>query len=407
MTDYTHDPRTPLAVKMATAGASRDEIAAEFGVSMQTASRLVKAGGGKIRIPGGQKIGKKPQYLSRVLALHDAGSSVGQIEEEIGDVHHSTIAVWLRDSGRSPRYTGDIRIPARVEDDPQRPEAIARYLAGETAPAVSKSMGLSERTVEWWAKQDGVWGQGGIQKRQRDAAQEAVRLFREGMPLGSIVTKSRLDYYQIRFALDEVGLLSYTYEEKPDIWCPCGQKTGHPGRKYCSQEHKLEYGTKRQADPANTVTLTCLNCMKEFKRPRSQTNAGKYCSNECSAKHNRTKQHIVLEDAMVLDSPYEALFYGLCRLWKIPCERADRQQAVPVNGDGWYCPDFYLPDLQIYVEVKGFEDDDDRARCAAWRAVPHELAVLHREELHVLRTRANDGVVKQQLKIWAREQPAS
>jgi hypothetical protein len=193
--------------------------------------------------------------------------------------------------------------------------------------------------------------------------------------------------------------------------CPCD--TAIPfehrhNRQFCSPEHRKIYAAKRQPDPANYITFNCLRpaCGKEFTLPRSYTSAGKYCSNECSAKHNRTKQHIVVDDAIVLDSPYEALFWGLLRLWKIPVERADRELAI-AHGDGWYCPDFYLPGLDVWVEVKGYEDDDDRARCAAWRAAGRRLAILSRVELHLLRSRANDGVIREQLRIWASGPAAS
>jgi len=431
MTDYTCDPRTPVVAQMATAGMTREQVACQLDVSTQTVSRMAKAAGAKFRIPGGGKIGKKPKYLARVLELHDGGKSVGEIVADIGDIHDSTVGEWLRQSGRTPKYSGDLRVPAAVEDHPLRAQAIRRYLAGETGPAVSKSLGLNERTVEYWAKQDGVWGQGGIYKRQQDAAVDAIRRYRAGDSIASIIAGSReggsrLDFYQVRMALDAAGVLPYPDDEKPDVWCPCGRKTGHPGRAYCSPGHRKEYGIKRQADPANQVTFTCQRpaCGKEFTLPRSYASAGKYCSNECSAKHNRTKQHIVIEDAMVLDSPYEALLYGLLRLWKITVERADRNQAISFTKDVgdlapgdevvgydlldslgtpratgditcWYCPDFWLPDLGTWIEVKGFEDDDDRTRYDEWRKAGRVLAVLGRLELHALRTcLTRDGAIE-------------
>ncbi len=403
MTDYTHDPRTPQAAQMARDGSSLSQIAAQFDVSTQTAGRLVKAGGAKVRIPGGKKIGKKPRYIAEVIKLHESGSSVGQIAEAIGDVHASTIAVWLRDEGYTPNYAGDLRTPVRQEDHPRKEEALRRYLAGETAPALSQELGLSGRTVEGWAKQAGLWGQGGIKKRQQDAAAEAVRRYIAGDSITSLAAASYLDYYQIRIALDQAGQLEYPDEDKPDIRCPCGKKTGHPGRKHCSEEHKLLYGVKRQADPANQVTLTCQNCQQEFTRPRSQVNYGKYCSNECASKHTKTKQHIVVEDSVVLDSKWEALFWGLCGFLKIPVERGDRSQAVAI-GNGWYCPDFFLPQREIWVEVKGFEDEDDRARYAAWRAAGHLLAVVGPQELEGLRREPSAALMEMTLHATAKIQ---
>jgi len=134
------------------------------------------------------------------------------------------------------------------------------------------------------------------------------------------------------------------------------------------------------------VTFTCLNCQKEFALPRSYTSVGKYCSNECSAKHTKTRKFYAVEDLdIIFESSFECLFWSLCMFWKIPVERADRGKAIRVGENGWYCPDFYLPEEDLWVEAKGFEDDDDRARYAAWRETGRKLAVLGRDELEEIR----------------------
>lgn len=195
------------------------------------------------------------------------------------------------------------------------------------------------------------------------------------------------------------------YERHPKL-CPCGGPIPYGyrhTRQFCSPEHRKQYQAKRQKEPDKYVTFTCLNptCGKEVTRRKGYSQYAKYCSNECAAKHTRTKQHIVVDDAVVLDSGFEALFWGLCALWKIPVDRADRSRAIDVNGGGWYCPDFYLPGLHIWVEIKGFEDGDDRLRYDVWRLAGRKLAVLRREELHVLMTRANVNEVWKQLQTWA------
>lgn len=45
-----------------------------------------------------------------------------------------------------------------------------------------------------------------------------------------------------------------------------------------------------------------------------------------------------------------------------------------------YFPDFYLVDEDVYVEIKGYETERDRAK---WKQFPHRLKVLKREELRV------------------------
>lgn len=374
------DPRIKRAVEMAEQDASLSDIAEEFGVSTRTASRLVRAGGARVRIPGGKKIGKKPQYLQRVLDMHDGGSTVGEIVTEIGDLHSSTVAAWLKEESRTPRYDGFVRAAKDSEDHEHKAEALRRYMEGETARAVSADLGLSERTVEWWAKQEGLWGQGGVQKRQADCAQDAVRRYRDGESVSAIVASSHLDHYQVRMALDESGDLPFPENERPNVVCPCGKKTGSPNRKYCSPGCRMEYGKKKQANPENHRTFNCENCGKEVTRYK-KLNYHKYCSNACANKHTKTKKHIVVDDAVVLDSGYEAFFWGLCQLFKLPVERFDRKHGVEWREGCWYAPDFYLPTLDLAVELKGLEDASDKDRWALFEKEQGRLVILTGDDL--------------------------
>jgi hypothetical protein len=49
-----------------------------------------------------------------------------------------------------------------------------------------------------------------------------------------------------------------------------------------------------------------------------------------------------------------------------------------MNKCGYYVPDFYLIDEEVYIEIKGYETDKDRAK---WKWFPHKLKVLKRKEL--------------------------
>lgn len=175
--------------------------------------------------------------------------------------------------------------------------------------------------------------------------------------------------------------------------CPCGNEVQPPAgqthvyanqRKHCSPECRKKYTVWRQKNPENHLTFTCQNCGDEFTRPRSQAGHGKYCSSRCAQKHTRVKKHIIVDDAVVLDSGYEVLFWGLCAFLKIQVERFDRNQCIELDSGNFYGPDFYLPVLDVYVEVKGFEDEDDRNRYAAWRQ-KRSLVVVDTDMLGVLR----------------------
>lgn len=384
MPKNTPDPRIPRAVEMAEQNASLSDIAEEFGVSTRTASRLVQAGGARVRIPGGKKIGKKPQYLQRVLEMHDGGSTLAEIVTEIGDVHSSTVATWLKDEDRTPRYDGFVRAAKDSEDHEHKAEALRRYMEGQTARVVSAELGLSERTVEWWAKQEGLWGQGGVQKRQADWAKDAVRRYRGGEHVSVIVATSHLDHYQVRMALDESGDLPFPEGERPNVVCPCGKKTGSPNRKYCSPECRKAHGKKKQVDPSKWTTFTCQNCGEKVET-RKSLNSHKYCSNSCANKHTKVKKHYGVEGLeIVFDSSYEAFFWSLCMLLKVPVERYDREKGVEWREGAWYAPDFWLPTLNVAVELKGVEDDDDGARWEEFTEKVGRLTILFERDLRTL-----------------------
>lgn len=181
---------------------------------------------------------------------------------------------------------------------------------------------------------------------------------------------------------------------KPPV-CPCGKAVPPPPgqqyvyasqKKYCSPECRVKYGKKKQRDPANYVTFECLNCGTEVTRYKKYGSGhSKYCSNACAQRHTRTKVHIVMEDSVVLDSTWEALFYGLCGYLKIPCDRYDREQGVEWAEGSWYAPDFVLPSLGMAVEIKGQEDDDDSDRWDLYRRERGLLVVLDYQSLEEIR----------------------
>ncbi len=177
---------------------------------------------------------------------------------------------------------------------------------------------------------------------------------------------------------------------KPRI-CPCGKEIEAPeyhesryahNRKYCSDDCRKTHGKKKQPNPENYITFDCLNCGKEVTRYKNYGKGhNKYCSNSCSRRHTKTKQHIVVDDAVVLDSGYEAFFWGLCQLVKLPIERYDRGKGVEWREGCWYAPDFYLPSLDLSVELKGLSDGVDTDRWEAFREQRGPVIVLYGDDL--------------------------
>lgn len=185
------------------------------------------------------------------------------------------------------------------------------------------------------------------------------------------------------------------YEADPRR-CPCGTAIPYEGRhtrQFCNEKHRLQFQTKRQADPTNSRTFTCGNpkCAKTVTRYNSYgRGAAKYCSVACSNKMTKIVRHYVVRDMdMVLDSGWEVAFAGLCCFLKIPVERIDRSTAVGLGPNSHYAPDFWLPTVEVHIEAKGQVAPDDPIRWAAWREQRGPLAVVGKAELDELRRAAD------------------
>lgn len=59
------------------------------------------------------------------------------------------------------------------------------------------------------------------------------------------------------------------------------------------------------------------------------------------------------------------------------------------NGKRLYFPDFYIPSLDKYIEVKGYETDRDRCK---WKAVPN-LIVIKKQQIEEIKNNTYKGLV--------------
>jgi predicted nuclease of restriction endonuclease-like RecB superfamily len=59
-------------------------------------------------------------------------------------------------------------------------------------------------------------------------------------------------------------------------------------------------------------------------------------------------------------------------------------------GDRTYFPDFYIESLDLYVEIKGYETERDRAK---WFQFPHKLVVLKLDEINQIKNGTFSGLV--------------
>ena len=99
-----------------------------------------------------------------------------------------------------------------------------------------------------------------------------------------------------------------------------------------------------------------------------------------SSNRGRTKQIIV--DGIKLQGQWEVDFYIWARDSGLEPRRPTDAFKYEWNGERWYHPDFYLPSLDMYVEVKGYETDRDRAK---WLTFPKKLRIIKETEIKQIR----------------------
>lgn len=170
------------------------------------------------------------------------------------------------------------------------------------------------------------------------------------------------------------------YEDDPII-CPCGSPIPYEyrfNRKYCSPVCRALYSSPgRQRDPSNYVTFNCETCDVEVTRYKGYgSGANMFCSNICASRHTKKVHHVVV-DGLVFDSSWEAFVWGACKVMKMPVKRVDREtHGVEFDDGHFYAPDLYLPFHEVYIEIKGRQDDRSRERQEKFRAAGHKLLVL-------------------------------
>lgn len=99
-----------------------------------------------------------------------------------------------------------------------------------------------------------------------------------------------------------------------------------------------------------------------------------------SSNRGRTKQIIV--DDIKFQGKWELEFYQYCKSNNIKIERSNEWFEYEWNGKRKYFPDFYLRELDRYVEVKGYETDRDRAK---WSSFPRSLTIIRKADIIEIR----------------------
>jgi hypothetical protein len=99
-----------------------------------------------------------------------------------------------------------------------------------------------------------------------------------------------------------------------------------------------------------------------------------------SANRGRTKQIEI--DGIKLQGQWEVDFYLWAKGKGLNPQRPTHGFKYTWNGERTYYPDFYITSLNLYVEVKGYETDRDRAK---WLHFPEKLCIIKEKEIKEIR----------------------
>lgn len=99
-----------------------------------------------------------------------------------------------------------------------------------------------------------------------------------------------------------------------------------------------------------------------------------------SSNRGRTKQYTI--DGINLQGRWELDFYSWCKSNCVLIERNYKHFHYEWNGIRKYFPDFYIPILDLYIEIKGYETDRDKAK---WRDFPVKLKVIRGDDITAIR----------------------
>lgn len=106
-----------------------------------------------------------------------------------------------------------------------------------------------------------------------------------------------------------------------------------------------------------------------------------------SSNRGRTKQ--IIHNGIKFQGRWELEFYLYCVENKILIERSNEWFEYEWNGIRKYFPDFYLPEKNLYVEVKGYETERDRAK---WLSFPKDLKIIKKDDIIAIRNRKFKGL---------------
>ena len=180
------------------------------------------------------------------------------------------------------------------------------------------------------------------------------------------------------------------------------RESGSLSCEYCGQSRSSFLGLKiHETRCANNPLQKPKLISEETRKKISNANKGKKMTDEnrlkvsegmkravlkhpeayTSSNRGRVKQIII--DDVKLHGSWEVIFYTWAKENNLKPNRCLKGFDYFWNGKiRKYFPDFYLPDLNLYVEVKGYETEQDREK---WKQFPERIIVLRKNEIQEIK----------------------
>lgn len=173
---------------------------------------------------------------------------------------------------------------------------------------------------------------------------------------------------------------------------------------YCGKEYSSKIGfanhIRRCPKNPNRVLETLSDAGRERMRLSARQQNAAQWTQEFRDKHSVSMKKAVNEhpesytasnrgrakqieiDGIKLHGQWEVEFYKWAKTQGLNPTRLIIGFRYEWNGGRTYYPDFYIESLDLYVEVKGYETDRDRAK---WRDFPKKLIVIKANDIARIR----------------------
>lgn len=161
---------------------------------------------------------------------------------------------------------------------------------------------------------------------------------------------------------------------------------GKKGTNHYTKAKNLGYNA--ECSPETKLKISLANIGKVWSEERKQKHSEKMKevaannpeSYDAATLRGRTKQYIV--DGVRCQGLWEVDFFKWCKNNNVLCERNQKGFKYEWDGIRTYYPDFFLPEKDLYVEVKGYTTEKDKAK---WSQFVENLLIVDKDDIKEIR----------------------